>query len=141
MKTSKRIMEGIPMQSKQKTFVYTTLQKEGYHSFPEAEKLSKFATGDLYDVSHLALKHMHYFNIRVWVQVSHLNRDIEFIQLRRWVNNYFEQEPIDFGNKSCEMIAEELAIELAKSYPESELRIEIAEDNINGALIEIIPEV
>jgi hypothetical protein len=134
------ILEGIPMPSKQKTFVYTTLQKEGYHSFPEAATLPNFATGDISDVSHLSFKHMHYFSIRIWVQVSHSNRDIEFIQLRRWVDNYFGATPIDFGNRSCEMIAEDLSLELAEAYPSSELRIEVAEDNINGALIEITPE-
>jgi hypothetical protein len=126
----------------QKTFIYTTLQKEGYHSFPEAATLETFATGkdDLYDVSHLAHKHMHYFTIKISVQVSHSNRDIEFIQLRRWLDQYFGIGPVDFGNRSCEMIAEDISLELAESYPNSELRIEVAEDNINGAFIEIKPE-
>lgn len=130
------------MKGNQKTFVYTTLQKEGYHWFPEAAELPNFATGedDPFDVSHLANKHMHYFVIRIWVQVSHLNRAIEFIQLRRWLEQYFGLGPYNFGCKSCEEIAADIAQELAESYPTSELRVEVAEDNINGALVEIKPE-
>jgi hypothetical protein len=142
MKKRKVVFEGIKMTTKQKTFIYTTLQKEGYHSFPEAATLETFATGenDLYDVSHLAHKHMHYFIIKISVQVSHANRNIEFIQLRRWLEQYFGVGPFDFGNRSCEMIAEDLGLELSESYPNSELRIEVAEDNINGAVVEITPE-
>jgi hypothetical protein len=61
------------------TFVYVQFQREGYHCFPEAATDPKYATGDQYDVSHLAYRHMHYFYFKVWVEVVHGNREIEFI--------------------------------------------------------------
>jgi hypothetical protein len=48
-----------------KTFVYCTFQKEAYHRFPEAATDPAYATGDEYDVSHLAHRHMHYFFFKV----------------------------------------------------------------------------
>ena len=118
------------------TFVYTTIIKEGYHCYPEAATDPNLATGDEYDVSHLAHPHMHYFYIKVWVQVHHSNRDIEFIQLRRWLENLYHEQTLSLNSKSCEMIAEDLAVELKKKYPNSKLRIDVSEDNINGALVE-----
>jgi hypothetical protein len=119
-----------------KTSIYTTITKEGYHSFPGAATLPKFATNDGMDVSHLANKHMHYFKIRVWLQVSHSNRQVEFIQLHRWLENYYGDKALDFGASSCEMIAEELIKSVAKKYPTCDIKVEVAEDDINGAVVE-----
>lgn len=141
----KMIVEGVPNVKKPKTFIYTTLQVEGYHSFPESAKLTKFATGDRNDVSHLAHKHHHYFIVRVWIQVSHNNRDIEFIQLRRWLetewlHKHYGTSPVEFGNKSCEMIAEELFELVREAYPANEIKIDVSEDALNGAHLEFTPE-
>lgn len=118
-----------------KTFVYCSIQKEGYHCFPEASTDPNFNTGDAYDVSHLAYRHMHYFFIKIWVEVHHANRDIEFIQLRRWLESLYSGT-LELNNKSCEMIADDLYVELHNRYPTSEIRIDVSEDNINGAYIE-----
>ncbi len=122
-------------------FVYTSIQREGYHCFPEAATDPKYATGDEYDVSHLALKHMHYFFIKVWVEVKHSNRDIEFIQLRRWLENLYGSATLSLNSKSCEMIAEDLYVELSAKYPESIIKIDVSEDNINGAYLEFAPKI
>ena len=123
-------------QAAAKKFVYVSIIKEGYHCFPEAANDPRYATGDEYDVSHLANKHMHYFYIKVWVEVNHLNRDIEFIQLRRWLESLYNGNTLQLNNKSCEMIAEDLFEVIANRYPNLEVRIDVSEDNINGALIE-----
>ncbi len=122
-----------------KKFIYVTIQKEGYHCFPEAASEPQFATNNKYDVSHLANVHMHYFFIKVWLEVSHSNRDVEFIQFRRWLNDLYSNETLDLNSKSCEMIADDLYAQIAAKYPMSEVRIDVAEDNINGALIEFCP--
>lgn len=122
--------------SNAKKFVYVSIQKEGYHCFPEAATNPAFATGDEYDVSHLAYKHMHYFFIKVWIEVSHSNRQIEFIQLRRWLENLYGTGVLSLDSKSCEMIAEDLYMQLALKYPAAEIRIDVSEDNINGAYLE-----
>ena len=122
-----------------KKFVYVQVVKEGYHWYPEAAESNDLATGDTFDVSHLALRHMHYFYIKVWVEVKHSNRNIEFIQLRRWIDSLYGNDPITFGSKSCEMIAEDLFDHIAIKYPGVEIRIDVSEDNINGALVEFLP--
>lgn len=119
-----------------KKFVYASIVKEGYHCFPEAATDPRYATGDEYDVSHLANKHMHYFYIKVWIEVKHNNRNIEFIQFRRWLDSLYTNNTLQLNNKSCEMIAEDLFGVIAEKYPNLEVRIDVSEDNINGALIE-----
>lgn len=122
--------------AKSKKFVYVSIQKEGYHCFPEAATDPQFKTNDIYDVSHLAYKHMHYFFIKVWLEVTHTNRQVEFIQLRRWLERLYADGALELNNKSCEMIAEDLFEVVAARYPGVEVRIDVSEDNINGALVE-----
>lgn len=122
--------------TKAKQFVYVSIQKEGYHCFPEAATDPKYATGDIYDVSHLAFKHMHYFYIKVWIEVKHSNRDIEFIQMRRWLESLYGSNTLSLNSKSCEMIAQDLYLQIAAKYPDCDVRIDVSEDNINGAYLE-----
>jgi hypothetical protein len=123
----------------QKTFVYCTFQKEGYHYFPGADKNPLYATGDDYDVSHLGYRHMHYFNFKVWVQVTHNNRDIEFIQLRRWIEKQYGDGVLEIDHRSCEMLAEDLYDKLSEKYPGMEIRIDVSEEGVNGAYVEFLP--
>jgi hypothetical protein len=122
-----------------KTFVYCTFQKEAYHLFPGADKNPLFATGDEYDVSHLASRHMHYFNFKVWVQVMHQNRQIEFIQLRRWIENLYLNKSLELNHQSCEMISDALYEKLIQKYPDMQIRIDISEEGINGSYTEYLP--
>lgn len=121
---------------KKKTFVYCTFQQEGYHCYPEADKLPSTATGDEYDVSHLALRHFHYFNFKVHVEVSHENRDIEFIQLRRKIMNLYKEGQLELNHKSCEMMSDDLWETLSEWYPHSAIKIDISEEGINGSFTE-----
>ena len=116
-----------------KIFVYTQFQKEGYHCFPEADTDTRYKTDDWLDVSHLGSRHMHYFFFKVWVEVSHTNRDIEFIQLRRWLEALYDNKAIELNNQSCEMMCDGLYKRLKDKYPDSEIRIDVSEDNITGA--------
>jgi len=119
-----------------KKFVYTQFIKEGYHCFPEAEYDPKYKTNDEYDVSHLGSRHFHYFYFKVWVEVRHSNRDIEFIQLRRWLESLYDSKTLDLNFKSCEMMAEDLYEQIRRKYPDGTIKIDVSEDNINGALLE-----
>lgn len=121
---------------RKKQFVYVQFQKEGYHCFPEAATDIKYATGDVNDVSHLASRHMHYFFFKVWVEVRHSNRDIEFIQLRRWLESLYNTNQLELDNASCEMIADNLCEVISQKYPNVDIRIDVSEDNINGAYVE-----
>ena len=122
-----------------KKFVYCTFQKEGYHYFPGADTNPIYATGDDYDVSALGTRHMHYFNFRVWVQVTHENRQIEFIQLRRWIENLYRKGILELDHQSCEMMSDALYEKLADRYPGMEIRIDISEEGINGSYTEYQP--
>jgi len=119
-----------------KTFVYCTFQKEAYHFFPGADQDPQYATGDEYDVSHLASRHMHYFNFKVWVEVTHNNRQIEFIQLRRWIESLYAKGTLELNHQSCEMLSDALCEKLAERYPGMEIRIDVSEEGINGSYTE-----
>ena len=128
--TRSRIMQHAKRQ------IWVTFQKEGIHCYPAAATDPALATGDEYDVSFLASPHRHIFHFQVWIDVVHNDRDIEFIQLRRWLENLYGANTLSLNSKSCEMLAEELYLQVAVKYPDCDVRIDISEDNINGALLE-----
>lgn len=121
---------------KVKKFIYFPFIKEGYHYFPGADTNPLYATGDQYDVSHLGTRHFHYFYFKVWIEVDDSNREIEFIQARRFTEQLYSSGVLEMNHKSCEMLAEDLYTQLSEKYPNKEIRIDVSEDNINGAYLE-----
>ena len=122
------------MQHAQKK-IWVTFQKEGMHRYPAAATDPSLATGDEYDVSFLANPHRHIFHFRVWIDVVHNDRDIEFIQFKRWLENLYRDNTLQLDYKSCEMMADDLYIQIASRYPNRAVWIEVSEDGENGALI------
>ena len=122
------------MQHAQKK-IWVTFQKEGMHRYPAAATDPALATGDEYDVSFLANPHRHIFHFRVWIDVVHNDRDIEFIQFKRWLENLYRDDTLQLDYKSCEMMADDLYIQIASRYPNRAVWIEVSEDGENGALI------
>jgi len=115
--------------------IWVTFCKEGVHCYPAAATAPELATGDEYDVSFLGSPHRHIFHFRVWIDVVHNDRDIEFIQFKRWLENLFRQGTVQLDYKSCEMMADDLYIQIATRYPDRAVWIEVSEDGENGALI------
>ena len=115
--------------------IWVTFQKEGMHRYPAAATDPSLATGDEYDVSFLANPHRHIFHFRVWADVVHNDRDIEFIQFKRWLENLYRDDTLQLDYKSCEMMADDLYIQIASRYPNRAVWIEVSEDGENGALI------
>lgn len=115
--------------------IWVTFQKEGMHRYPAAATDPSLATGDEYDVSFLANPHRHIFHFRVWADVIHNDRDIEFIQFKRWLENLYRDDTLQLDYKSCEMMADDLYIQIASRYPNRAVWIEVSEDGENGALI------
>ena len=115
--------------------IWVTFQKEGMHRYPAAATDPALATGDEYDVSFLANPHRHIFHFRVWIDVVHNDRDIEFIQFKRWLENLYRSGTLQLDYKSCEMMADDLYIQIASRYPNRAVWIEVSEDGENGALI------
>ena len=115
--------------------VWITFRKEGIHCFPDALTNPQFATGDEYDVSFLGHPHRHIFHFKVWIGVEHNDRDIEFIQFKRWLENLYEDGTVQLDHKSCEMISDELYVVISGKYPGREVWIEVSEDGENGSFI------
>ena len=115
--------------------IFVTFQKEGIHRYPAAATDPALATGDEYDVSFLANPHRHIFHFRVTIDVFHNDRDIEFIQFKRWLENLYKDAILALDYKSCEMIADDLYLQIAQRYPNRCVTIEVSEDGENGCLI------
>jgi len=119
-----------------KRWIWVTFQKEGIHKYPAALTDPALATGDEYDVSFLGYPHRHMFHFRVAIKVTHNDRDIEFIQFKRWLENLYKDNVIELDYKSCEMMSDDLFDQIVAKYPGRDIKIEISEDGENGALVE-----
>jgi hypothetical protein len=115
--------------------IWVTFQKEGMHKYPAALTDSNLATGDEYDVSFLGYPHRHIFHFKVWISVTHDDRDIEFIQFKRWLLNLYKDATLSLDFKSCEMMSGDLYDVISQKYPNREVWIEVSEDGENGSFI------
>ena len=130
----RRMREEDKMEEAQRS-IWVTFAKEGVHMYPGADTDPKLATGDWDDVSFLGVPHRHIFHFKVRIEVFHNDRDIEFIQFKRWMERLYAQDVIQLDHKSCEMIADDLYLEISTKYPGRFVEISVAEDNENGCLI------
>jgi hypothetical protein len=112
-----------------KRMIYVTFQREGIHRFPAAATDPKLA-----DVAFLANEHRHIFHFNVSIEVFHNDRDIEFIQFKRWLESLY-QGTLELNFKSCEMISDDLYEVIASRYPGRDIEITVSEDGENGATI------
>jgi hypothetical protein len=117
-----------------KRMIWVTFRKEGIHCYPQAGHDPSLATGDEYDVSFLGTPHRHIFHFNVGIQVMHNDRDIEFIQFKRWLEKLY-QGTLELDNKSCEMISDDLYEAIASRYPDRTIQISVSEDGENGCMI------
>ena len=113
-----------------KRFVEVSFQREGIHRYPAAATDPKLA-----DVSFLGNPHRHIFHFYARVEVEHNDREIEFILLKRELENrYGNIVSVDY--KSCEMLAEDLIEYLNAAYGSNrEKEVRVFEDNENGAVL------
>jgi len=117
-----------------KRMIFVTFQREGIHCYPAAGTDPALKTNDQYDVSFLASPHRHMFHFNVAIQVFHNDRDIEFIQFKRWLDNLYTGV-LELNFKSCEMISDDLYQQIASRYPDRDIQITVSEDGENGATI------
>ena len=113
--------------------IWVTFRKEGMHKYPAALTDPKLATGDEYDVSFLGHPHRHTFHFKIAIEVFHDDRDIEFIQFQRWILNLYSQGTLQNDFKSCEMMSDDLYIQITKKYPGRKIEIDVSEDGENGS--------
>lgn len=116
--------------------IWVSFQREGIHKYPAALDDPNLATGDWDDVSFLGYPHRHMFHFRVKIEVFHNDRDVEFIQFKRWLNRLYDSDGVlDLSFKSCEMIADELYEKISSKYPGRFVEISVSEDGENGCEI------
>lgn len=114
--------------------IWVTFRREGIHKYPAAATDPALATGDEYDVSFLGTPHRHIFHFTVSIEVFHSDRDIEFIQFKRWLEKLYTGT-LELNFKSCEMISDDLYEAIAARYSGRDIEITVAEDGENGATI------
>jgi len=107
---------------KTKTIVWVSTLFEGCHRWLSAPN----------DVSFLRNYHRHIFDVKLGVEVTGDDREIEFFQLKRkvdkYINKQYEGKSFDF---SCEMIAKQLLIIFNACF------VEVSEDGENGATVSV----
>lgn len=112
-----------------KTNVIVKLQFEGLHHWPGVVEHD-----DLEEVHFLSAVHRHIFHVTAKKEVTHDDRDIEIIKLKRNIQRYLHRRYWTenanshyLGAMSCEMLAKELAKYFGLNY------CEVLEDGENGA--------
>ena len=70
--------------------------------------------------------------------MKHDNRDIEYIDLKRALKAKFADGQMD--HKSCEMMAKDICLFVAKRHGKREIKVQVLEDGENGALYEPTPD-
>lgn len=105
-----------------KSYIITKVVYEALHRWENADSIP--------EVSFLKHPHRHLFHITLHKEVSHDDRQIEFIVFKHQVQSYLEAKYSgDFGSQSCEMIAKELIQEFDC------VCVEVLEDSENGAVV------
>ena len=104
-----------------KTVVWVSTLFEGFHRWKDAPN----------DVAFLRSFHRHVFDVKLGIEVGDDNREVEFFQLKKKVDEYinktFEGQQFEF---SCEQIAKLLLTRFSASF------VEVSEDGENGATVE-----
>ena len=116
--------------------IWVTFQKEGLHKYPAALDDPMLATGDEFDVSFLGYIHRHIFKFKVAIEVFHDDRDIEFIQFKRWLEKLYAEKTLALDYKSCEMMSDDLYTHIANKYAGRAVTREESEDGENGCIID-----
>lgn len=114
--------------------IIVTNNFKGYHRYAGAPE----------DVGFLRELHRHVFNVRTTIEVQHNERDLEFFQLQHRIetfvkmryNKAHEQYLEGIYIESCETLAENILEHLHRIFPNRRVRVEVWEDNENGAIVE-----
>lgn len=101
--------------------VWITSQFVAYHRWAKAPE----------DTAFLRNYHRHMFHVKMGIEVLHGDREVEFFDLKRRLDEYINDEFREgrFGF-SCEIIAELILDEFNASW------VEVSEDGENGAIVE-----
>lgn len=100
--------------------VFCTTQFEGFHRWPDAPD----------EVAFLRERHRHIFHVRLEVEVNHDDRNIEFILLKRRLDEHIagNLRRVNTSTWSCETWARDIA----EAF--DAVRVEVSEDGENGSV-------
>ena len=116
-----------------KTYIVVKNQFEGIHRYKDAPEQVLFLRG----------YHRHIFNVKTKIEVFHDDRELEFIIVKRAIDNFLKSKTENtegeywfMENLSCEQVARQIYDFLIKQYGERKIIIEISEDGENSAVLE-----
>lgn len=104
--------------------IWVTFDVIGFHAYSDAPN----------EVAYLRDRHRHKFMYKVWIEIQHNDREIEFHLFKTWLYSLYQGCAIEANNKSCEMLIDDLANEINKKYPKRYFIIEVSEDGECGAI-------
>jgi 6-pyruvoyl-tetrahydropterin synthase len=108
------------------TFITVKHQFEGVHCYPDAPN----------EVAYLRNNHRHMFHVEVEIEVTELDRELEFIMVKNDLQKQFVR---NLDHKSCEMIATEIQSYLKSKYgSHRKVNVRVLEDGENGAWVKEI---
>jgi len=103
-----------------KTVVWIQTSFEGFHCWKDAPREVMFLRSD----------HRHIFHVKLGVQVVHQDRDVEFFQLKKRVDDFIKEHyQGKWFRYSCEQIAGQLLTKFDADF------VEVSEDGENGATV------
>jgi len=114
------LFESTPVSDESTKMIWVRFQREGIHCYPLA-----LTEPSLADVKFLGNDHRHIFHFKVSIEVFHDDRDIEFIQFKRWLQSLYNGV-LELNHQSCEMLADRLAGIILRKYPGRKLSIEVS---------------
>ena len=101
-------------------------QFEGVHKYPEASGAEEFLKYD----------HRHIFHVEVWIEQRHENRDVEYLNCKRWLQKEAVPHLTLPGTTSCETLARQIVFLVQQKYGDRRVICEVLEDGENGARCE-----
>lgn len=114
------------------TFIKVRFDVVGFHHYPNAPE----------DVAYLRSSHRHVFQFTVSAEVKEDDREIEFHTLKRNLLRFFKGgSEVEFGAKSCEMIASSVMDYLVQCYGKERFyEVEVSEDGECAGVVTYQPE-
>lgn len=106
-------------------YIWVTTRKEFLHNYPDAPT----------EVAFLRNQHRHIFHFKIYLQVFHDNRDVEFIMFKRDIEYILGAVDEQLEHKSCEMLADYIYENIKDRYANRKIIIEVSEDGENGVQI------
>lgn len=103
------------------TLIVVKSQFEGIHAWPDCPHD---------DVGFLRHPHRHIFHVTLKIKVSHDDRELEFIRVKRKLNYFLNTFDINLTSTSCEMLAKEIGTYF---FPFPVYMVSVFEDGENGA--------